>query len=63
MERKERVWCVIKDKNHRDLYADEKQSFTKPTYVVYELGKKVIVTNKVPDDGKFLKVRSLDDIR
>lgn len=57
----ERVWCVIKEKNHRELYTDKKQPFTKPTYVVYKLGKRVIVTNKMPEDGKFLKMRSLGE--
>jgi len=58
--RKDRVWCIIKDKNHRHLYMGE-SPFEKPTYVVYQLGKKILVTNKIPPGGKFLKKRSKND--
>ncbi|OGW74955.1 MAG: hypothetical protein A2Z72_07490 [Omnitrophica bacterium RBG_13_46_9] len=57
---KERVWCIIKDKNHIQLYTDEKHPYDKPTYVVYKSGKKVIITNKAPKSGEFLKVRTKD---
>ena len=58
---KKRVWGVMSDKNHSQLYTNEKVQFPYPTYVVYELGKKVIITNKIPEDGKFLKVRSKNE--
>ena len=63
LSRKERVWCVLKDKNHRFLYESRKKGYEKPTYVIYKFGKKVIMTNKIPDDGKFLKKRSMEDYR
>jgi len=55
LKSKDKVWCVIKEKNHNQLYEDTKRPFKTPTYVVYKLGKKVIVTNKMPVDRKFLK--------
>ncbi|NQU74657.1 MAG: glycosyltransferase family 39 protein [Candidatus Omnitrophica bacterium] len=58
---KDRVWCVLKEKNLNQLYDDKKRSFTTPTYVVYKLGKKVLVTNKVPPSGKFLKMRGKNE--
>lgn len=61
LEKKERVWCIIKEKNHIQLYTDDRNPYGKPTYVVYRLGKKIIVTNKKPRDGKFLKIRTKDD--
>lgn len=56
-----RVWCVIKDKNHVLLYTDERTPYDKPTYVVYRIGKKVIVTNKIPPGVKYLKLRTPDE--
>ena len=61
LDKKERVWCLIKEKNHRQLYEDRERPYHKPTYVVYRFGKKVIITNKIPDDGVFLKKRSKDE--
>lgn len=58
---KERVWAVIKDKNHQQLYTDKKNPFHLPTYVIYKFGKKVIITNKAPDDGKYIKRRSINE--
>ena len=58
LNRKERVWGILKEKNHEQLYEDKKNPYDRTTYVVYKLGKKVIITNKVPADGKFLKVRT-----
>jgi len=53
-----RVWCILKEKNHRQLYElDTKPWHTKPSYVVYQLGKKCIITNLVPEDGKYLLKR------
>ncbi len=55
---KERVWCVLKEKNHIQLYTlDTKPYFTKPSYMIYKIGKKCIITNKVPEDGKYLMKR------
>ncbi|MBN1526294.1 MAG: glycosyltransferase family 39 protein [Candidatus Omnitrophica bacterium] len=54
----ERVWVVLKEKNHRQLYElDHKPYYTKPSYVVYKYGKKCLVTNKVPEDGRYLRKR------
>ena len=61
LKRKDRVWCVLKDKNHIQLYTNEKLPYDNPTYLVYKFGKKVIVTNKVPRGLKFLKLRSVND--
>ena len=61
LPRKERVWCVIKEKNHIQLYTNKEKSYEHPTYVVYKLGKKVIITNKIPPDGKFLKKRTINE--
>ncbi|UCD55669.1 MAG: glycosyltransferase family 39 protein [Candidatus Omnitrophota bacterium] len=59
--RKQRVWCVVKDKNHIQLYTDSTKGYDNPTYVMYKIGKKVIVTNKVSPGEKFLKLRSIND--
>jgi len=49
------IWCVMKEKNHRDLYNPGLElEFVKPSYIVYRLGKRAIVTNKLPDDGKYI---------
>ncbi|MBI5143701.1 MAG: hypothetical protein HZA30_01345, partial [Candidatus Omnitrophica bacterium] len=51
----ERVWCVLKEKNHIQLYTLEtKPHLKKPSYLVYKVGKRAIITNIVPDDGVFL---------
>lgn len=51
----DRVWCVLKEKNHRQLYElENKPYFYKPSYMVYRFDKKTIVTNKIPDDGKYM---------
>ena len=57
----ERAWCVIKEKNHIQLYTDPKHYYYKPTYVVYQLGKKVILTNNPPEGVPILKVRTKND--
>jgi 4-amino-4-deoxy-L-arabinose transferase-like glycosyltransferase len=59
--KKERVWCVIKEKNHIQLYTDRKKPYNKPTYVMYRFGKKVIITNNAPPGVKVLKVRTIYD--
>jgi len=61
LKRKDRVWCVLKEKNHVQLYEGRDRPYDKATYVVRRFGKKVIVTNEVPEDGKFLMMRSKDD--
>jgi 4-amino-4-deoxy-L-arabinose transferase-like glycosyltransferase len=53
-----RVWIVMKDKNHQQLYElDTKPFHTKPSYMVYKLRKKAIVTNLPPEDGKYILKR------
>jgi 4-amino-4-deoxy-L-arabinose transferase-like glycosyltransferase len=53
-----RVWCVMKEKNHIQLYElKREEEYYKPSYMVYRYGKKCIVTNAVPDDGKYLTKR------
>lgn len=60
----ERVWCVLKEKNHRFLYElDTKPIYMHPSYMVYKIGKRTIVTNKVPDDGAYLLKRERTDYR
>jgi 4-amino-4-deoxy-L-arabinose transferase-like glycosyltransferase len=56
-----RVWAVLKEKNHIQLYTTGKKPYRYPTYVMYQVGKKVIVTNKKPRDGKYIKVRTPDE--
>jgi len=54
----ERIWCVLKEKNHRFLYElDTKPIYTQPSYMVYKIGKRAIVTNKIPEDGVYLLKR------
>ncbi len=54
----ERVWCVLKEKNHIQLYTlDTRPFYTKPSYVVWRLGKKCIFTNRIPEDGTYLQRR------
>jgi len=57
----DRVWGLKKDKNHFQLYTNKKQPFKKPTYIIYESGKKVLITNKVPADGAFIRERVYED--
>lgn len=53
-----RVWCVLKEKNHRQLYElDTKPCYKKPSYMVYKLGKKCIITNNIPENGVYLLKR------
>ena len=50
-----RAWAVLKEKNHRELYElDSKPYYTKPSYMVYKVGKRAIITNLVPEDGKYI---------
>ena len=53
-----RNWCVIKEKNHRHVYElDTKPHYMRASYMVYKLGKKAVVTNLLPEDGKYLAKR------
>jgi 4-amino-4-deoxy-L-arabinose transferase-like glycosyltransferase len=53
-----RNWCVIKEKNHRHVYElDTRPHYMRASYMVYKLGKKAIVTNMLPEDGKYLAKR------
>ena len=61
LNKNKRVWCVIKEKNHIFLYTDKKTPYNKPSYVMYQVGKKIIVTNKLPAGARPLKVRTIDE--
>lgn len=61
LERKERAFCVLKEKNHIQLYTNKEVPYNVPTYVLYKLGKKVLVTNKVPPGAVVLKTRSMNE--
>ena len=50
-----RVWAVIKEKNQRNLYDPVINSeYIKPTYLIYSIGKRAIVTNSVPEGVPYL---------
>ncbi|MFC1576851.1 hypothetical protein ACFL3N_00750, partial [Candidatus Omnitrophota bacterium] len=52
---KKRVYAMLKKKNYIQLYTlDTVPYFTKPSYMIYSLGKKCIVTNIMPKDGDYL---------
>lgn len=58
LSRKDRVWFVLKEKNHRQLYElDTKPFCKKPSYVVYKIDKRTVITNEVPEDGKYILKR------
>lgn len=53
-----RVWCVMKEKNHRFLYElDTKPIFIGTSYMVMKLGKRAIVTNMLPPGDKYMVKR------
>ncbi|MFA5143492.1 MAG: glycosyltransferase family 39 protein [Candidatus Omnitrophota bacterium] len=53
-----RGWCIIKEQNHRGMYDPLINSdYVKPSYCVYKVGKRVIVTNEIPEDGVYLLER------
>jgi hypothetical protein len=55
LESEKRVWFVLKEKNHIQIYTLDTPPFCRrPSYAVYKLGKKVIATNMVPDDGRYI---------
>jgi len=47
---KDRVWCVLKEKNYMQFNALD-------IYVVYKFGKRAILTNILPSDGKYIEKR------
>jgi 4-amino-4-deoxy-L-arabinose transferase-like glycosyltransferase len=54
----ERVWVVMKEKNHVQLYDPVVNPlYVKPSYVVHKAGKRAIVTNEAPSGGKYLARR------
>lgn len=54
----DRIWAVIKEKNHKQLYDPKiNKDYVKPTYMVYKLGKRAIITNQMPADGKYMVKR------
>ena len=58
MNSDKRIWAVIKEKNHKHLYNGEiTKEYVKPSYVVFSVGKRSIVTNEMPSDGRFLVKR------
>ena len=53
-----RIWAVMKEKNHKHLYNDEiTKEYVKPSYVIFNVGKRAIITNEMPSDGHFLVKR------
>jgi len=47
---KDRVWIVMKEKNHRQLYDIAiNHDDVKPSYMLYSVGKRAIVTNDIPE--------------
>jgi len=58
MNSSERVWAVMKEKNHRHLYDPNiTKTYVKPSYMVYKVGKRAIITNQIPSDGKYMAIR------
>ncbi len=52
---KERVWAVMKNKNHGHLYNPEiTKQYVRPSYIVSSVGKRSIITNELPEGGRFL---------
>jgi 4-amino-4-deoxy-L-arabinose transferase-like glycosyltransferase len=63
LSKKERVWCVLKEKNYDQLYDDSERPFRGAGYVMYKFGKKVIVTNKLLPGEKFIRMRGKNGAR
>lgn len=58
INQKEKVWCVMKEKNHRDLYDPRvNPDYVKPSYMVYKLKKRAIITNETPENGSYMLKR------
>lgn len=57
-----RIWCILKDKNYRGLYDPKVNTdYVKPCYMVYRLGKRSVLTNEMPRDGKYILKRERPD--
>ncbi len=55
---KNNVWCVLKEKNHIQLYElNTEPLYMKPSYMVYKFDKKAILTNKLPPNGRYILKR------
>ncbi|MBN2453125.1 MAG: glycosyltransferase family 39 protein [Candidatus Omnitrophica bacterium] len=55
---KERVWAVMKEKNHKQLYDPViNKDYVEPSYMVYKIGKRAIVTNRMPSGGEYILKR------
>ncbi len=53
-----RMWCVIKSKNYRDLYDTTlNKDYVKPSYLIYTIGKRSIVTSDVPEGVVYILKR------
>jgi 4-amino-4-deoxy-L-arabinose transferase-like glycosyltransferase len=62
MNSAERVWLVMKEKNHKQLYDPAiNPTYVVPSYIVYMVGKRAVVTNKVPADGRYISMRKRPD--
>jgi hypothetical protein len=58
MNSEKRIWAVMKEKNHRHLYDPAiTKAYVKPTYMLSVTGKRAIITNEAPADGRFLVKR------
>ncbi len=50
-----RVWCVVKEKNHNGVYDPLiNDEYVKPSYLVYKVGKRSVITNEMPEDGVYI---------
>ncbi len=55
MNSDKRVWGVMKEKNYKQLYdPGVNPEYVKPSYLVYKIGKRAIVTNGLPDNGRYI---------
>jgi len=55
MNSEKRIWAVMKEKNRKHLYDPNiTKTYVKPSYVIFEIGKRAIITNELPEDGRFL---------
>ena len=53
-----RIWAVMKEKNHKHLYDSQiTKAYVKPSYMLYKVGKRAIITNELPVEGKYLVKR------
>ena len=58
VQRDKRVWFVLKEKNHVQLYTLQTKPYCmKPSYMVHKVGKRALATNMVPEDGKYMLKR------